>query len=84
MTLRRRLEWRYQDRCLRRGLSTLGRPDFGRPCERISEYFELNDWQRRVRREEAYLAQSASLEDLERRMRDLDREDRRPRFIGCF
>jgi hypothetical protein len=50
----------------------------------VSEYFELNDWQRRVRREEAYLAQSASLEDLERRMRDLDREDRRPRFIGYF
>lgn len=52
--------------------------------KRLTEYLELNDWQRRVRREEAYLAQSASLEDLERRMRDLDREDRRPRFIGCF
>ncbi|HEX6094581.1 MAG TPA: DUF3563 family protein [Dongiaceae bacterium] len=51
---------------------------------RISDYLELNDWQRRVRREEAYLAQSASLEDLERRMRDLDREEQRPRFIGYF
>ncbi len=52
--------------------------------KRFSDYLALNDWQRRVRREEAYLAQSASLEDLERRMRDLDREDRRPRFIGYF
>ena len=52
--------------------------------KRISDYLELNDWQRRVRREEAYLAQSASLEDLERRMRDLDREEQRPRFIGYF
>ena len=52
--------------------------------KRISDYLELNDWQRRIRREEAYLAQSASLEDLERRMRDLDHEDRRPRFIGYF
>jgi hypothetical protein len=57
---------------------------FRAALKRISEYFELNDWQRRVRREEAYLAQSASLEDLERRMRDLDREDRPPRFIGYF
>jgi hypothetical protein len=52
--------------------------------KRIAEYLALNDWQWRVRREEAYLAQSASLEDLERRMRDLDREERRPRFIGYF
>ena len=57
---------------------------FRAALRRISDYLELNDWQRRVRREEAYLAQSASLEDLERRMRDLDREDRRPRFIGYF
>lgn len=57
---------------------------FRAALKRISEYFELNDWQRRIRREEAYLAQSASLEDLERRMRDLDREERRPRFIGYF
>jgi hypothetical protein len=52
--------------------------------KRFSDYLELNDWQRRVRREEAYLAQSASLEDLERRMRDLDREERRPRFMGIL
>ena len=57
---------------------------FRAALRRLSEYLELNDWQRRVRREESYLAQSASLEDLEQRMRDLDREDRRPRFIGYF
>jgi hypothetical protein len=59
-------------------------PGIRAALKRVFEYFELNDWQRRIRREEAYLAQSASLEDLERRMRDLDREDRRPRFIGYF
>jgi len=57
---------------------------FRAALKRLSDYLELNDWQRRVRRDEAYLAQSASLEDLERRMRDLDREERRPRFIGYF
>jgi Protein of unknown function (DUF3563) len=57
---------------------------FRAALKRISDYLEMNDWQRRVSREEAYLAQSASLEDLERRMRDLDREERRPRFIGYF
>ena len=41
--------------------------------KRFSDYLELNDWQRRVRREEAYLAQSASLEDLERRMREWEK-----------
>jgi hypothetical protein len=51
---------------------------------RLRDYLSLNDCQRRIRCQEAYLAQSASLEDLERRMRELDSEERRPRFIGYF
>jgi hypothetical protein len=51
---------------------------------RFADEFEHRQWRRRAAREEAYLAQSASMEDLDRRMRYLDRPDRRPRFIGCF
>lgn len=44
---------------------------------------ELRSWQCAVQEQEAYLAQAVDAEDLDRRMRDLDREER-PRFIGYF
>ena len=40
-------------------------------------------WERRVKREEAYLAEAVDIADLERRMRDLERGERQ-RFIGYF
>lgn len=51
---------------------------------RLKAWLEAESQRRRVRREEAYLAQAVDLYDLERRMHDLERQDERPRFIGYF
>jgi hypothetical protein len=67
-----------------------GRPSISRPAQwlaawrRFADGIEYWQWQRRTRRDEAYLAQAASMEDLDRRMHDLDRKDGRMRFIGYF
>jgi uncharacterized protein DUF3563 len=51
---------------------------------RFKAWLEAESRRRRLRREEAYLAQAADLYDLERRMHDLERQEERPRFIGYF
>ena len=67
-----------------------GRPSNSWPARwlaasrRFADGIEHWQWRRRTRRDEAYLAQAASMEDLDRRMRDLDRKDGRMRFIGYF
>ena len=48
-------------------------------ARRLAEHYERRERERR----NAYLAQSADLYDLERRMRELDRESRRiPAWMG--
>jgi hypothetical protein len=50
----------------------------------LRQRWQALSWQRRVREEESYLAESVDLYDLDRRMRELDREEQRGRFIGYF
>jgi hypothetical protein len=61
-----------------------GRHPLGSAWSKLKAWFEAEARRRRLRREEAYLAQAADLYDLERRMHDLERQDERPRFIGYF
>lgn len=49
----------------------------------VIQRLELRSWRRRVQREEAYLAQAVDADDLDRRMRILDCQER-TRFIGYF
>jgi len=46
--------------------------------------WQTRSWQRRVQKEESYLAEAVDLYDLDRRLRKLDREERHARFIGYF
>jgi len=50
----------------------------------LRQRWQAGSWQRRVQQDEAYLAKAVDLYDLDRRMRDLDREARPARFIGYF
>jgi len=50
----------------------------------LRQRWQARSRQRLVQEEESYLAESVDLYDLDRRMRELDREEQRGRFIGYF
>ena len=58
--------------------------DWATAWTRLKVWLDAESRRRRLRREEAYLAQATDLYDLERRMHDLERRDELPCFIGHF
>lgn len=71
-----------------RGADQVGSPSDWRhwrtAWSNLRHRWQARAWQRRAQRQEAYLSEAVDLYDLDRRMRDLDRDERPARFIGYF